>query len=94
MRLEAQTRPATGIEAPVMPLAAPERRRRPLLIEAWRATFPETDLDDRNLMAVRRVIIGTIRGSTIHEMWSNEKDSSANDLAVLKAFLKFHLAAQ
>jgi AcrR family transcriptional regulator len=64
------------------------------VLEAWRATFPETDLDDRNLMAVRRVIIGTIRGSTIHEMWSNEKDSSANDLAVLKAFLKFHLAAQ
>jgi hypothetical protein len=45
-------------------------------------------------MAVRRVIIGTIRGSTIHQIWSNEKDSSANDLAVLKAFLKFHLAAQ
>jgi AcrR family transcriptional regulator len=64
------------------------------VLDAWRATFPETDLDDRNLMAVRRVIISTIRGSTIHDMWSNEKDSSANDLAVLKAFLKFHLAGQ
>jgi Transcriptional regulator len=64
------------------------------ILDAWRATFPETDLDDRKLMAVRRVIISTIRGSTIHDMWSNEKDSSASDLAVLRAFLKFHLAGQ
>jgi hypothetical protein len=64
------------------------------VLDAWRATFPETDLDDRNLMAVRRVIISTIRGSTIHDMWSNEKDSSAQDLSVLRAFLKYHLAGQ
>lgn len=62
------------------------------ILDAWRATFPETDLDDRKLMAVRRVIISAIRGSTIHDMWSNEKDNSANDLAVLKGFLKLHLA--
>jgi AcrR family transcriptional regulator len=64
------------------------------VLDAWRATFPETDLDDRNLMAVRRVIISTIRGSTIHDMWSNEKDSSAQDLSVLRAFLKYHLSGQ
>lgn len=62
------------------------------IVDAWRATFPETDLDDRKLMAVRRVIISTIRGSTIHDMWSGEKASSASDLKVLRDFLVYHLS--
>lgn len=57
------------------------------IVRVWRETFPELKVDDDRLMAIRNVIIGTIRGSTMHEMWSNRKVEWKNDLAVLREIM-------